>query len=291
MEIRILKYFLAIVRENNLSKAADSLYITQPTLSRQIASLEEELGTKLFVRGKKIELTEDGKLFFRRAEEIVQMVDKTEKEFLSSGNISGEISIGTGGLLAFEFIEKILTSLKMEYPNIKFNIYTNSADFLKERLDKGLLDFGLLLEPIEIEKYDFLRMMGKERWGLLVNTESELVKKSYITSEELKNISIITTNRLSLQKEFTNWLGYDYSELNIYGNYNLLLNAVDFVLDQSANILTIEGATKLFDKKQVKFIPLYPELSMTSVLVWKKYQPMSKVSKLLLEKIKYALKA
>lgn len=292
MEIRVLKYFLAVVQEENLSKAAEALFMTQPTLSRQIAALEEELGTTLFVRGKKLALTEDGVIFRRRAEEIVQMVEKTEREFSeSAANIGGTISIGTGGLYSFGSLTEIMNEFKAEYPNVQFEIYTNSADYVKERLDKGLLDFGLLLEPIDIEKYDFLRMSDLERWGLLVNADSDLAKKDYVTKDDLHDIPIITTNRMALQKEFSNWLGADFGELNVFGTYNLLINAAKLVRSGHANALTIEGAADLYNPKQMQFKPLYPELSMTSVLAWKKFQPTGKAVNKFLEKIKSAFKA
>ena len=292
MEIRVLKYFLAVVQEENLSKAAEALFMTQPTLSRQIAALEEELGTTLFVRGKKLALTEGGVIFRRRAEEIVQMVEKTEREFSeSAANIGGTISIGTGGLYSFGSLTEIMNEFKAEYPNVQFEIYTNSADYVKERLDKGLLDFGLLLEPIDIEKYDFLRMSDRERWGLLVNADSDLAKKEYVTKDDLHDIPIITTNRMALQKEFSNWLGADFVELNVFGTYNLLINAAKLVRSGHANALTIEGAADLYNPKQMQFKPLYPELSMTSVLAWKKFQPTGKAVNKFLEKIKSAFKA
>ena len=292
VEIRVLKYFLAVVREENLSKAAESLYMTQPTLSRQIAALEEELGTTLFVRGKKLALTEDGIIFRRRAEEIVQMVEKTEREFSeSAANIGGTISIGTGGLYSFGALTEIMSEFKEEYPNVQFEMYTNSADHVKERLDKGLLDFGLLLEPIDIEKYDFIRMKDKERWGLLVNADSDLAKKDYITKDDLHGIPIITTNRMVLQKEFSNWLGTDFGELNIFGTYNLLINAAKLVRAGHANALTIEGAADLYNPSEMVFKPLKPELSMTSVLAWKKFQPTGRAAGKLMEKIKSAFEA
>lgn len=292
MEIRVLKYFLTVVQEENLSKAAEALFLTQPTLSRQIAALEEELGTTLFMRGKKLALTEDGMLLRRRAEEIVRMVEKTEQEFVeSTENIGGTISIGTGGLYSFGALTNILNTFKADYPKVQFEFYTNNADYVKDRLDKGLLDFGLLLEPVDIEKYDFIRMKEKERWGLLVQAESPLASKEYITKDDLKDIPIITTNRMALQKEFTNWLGSDFGELNIFGTYNLLINAAKLVRAGVANALTIEGSVDLYDKQVMCFKPLYPELTMTSVWAWKKFQPSGKAANRLLERIKSAFKA
>lgn len=292
MEVRVLRYFLTVVQEENLSKAAEVLYITQPTLSRQISQLEEELGTVLFVRGKKLILTDDGILLRRRAEEIVQMIDKTEREFGEAENhIGGTISIGMGGLYSFGELTGIISEFKHNYPKVQFEFYTNSADYVKERLDKGLLDFGLLLEPVDIEKYDFIRMEVKERWGLLVQADSALAKKPYITKDDLKDIPIITTNRISLQKEFSNWLGTDFGELNIFGTYNLLINAAKLVRAGIANALTIEGSVDMYDTNIMVFKPLMPELTMTSVLAWKKFQPTSRAVNKFLEQVKSALKA
>lgn len=292
MDIRVLKYFLTVVQEENMSKAAEALFLTQPTLSRQISALEEELGTTLFMRGKKLVLTEDGMLLCRRAEEIVAMVNKTEREFSDADNkIGGSIAIGMGGLYSFGALTGILDEFKNKYPNVQFELYTNSADHVKERLDKGLLDFGLLLEPIDIEKYDFIRMADKERWGLLVQSTSPLANKEYVTKEDLTAIPIITTKRMALQKEFSNWFGNDFESLNIFATYNLLINAAKLVRAGIANALTIEGSVDMYNPELMVFKPLYPELAMTSVFAWKKFQPSSRAVNKLLEYVKSTLKA
>ena len=169
MEVRELKYFLTVIREENISRAAEVLNMTQPTLSRQMSQLEEELGSKLFLRGKRLVLTDAGVLLKRRAEEVVELMDKIECEFESDNEMGGIISLGSGGLIAMQELSLIMSDFRQRYPKLQFHIHTNSAEYLKERLEQGLLDFALLLEPVDVSKFDYIRMKSKERWGLLVN--------------------------------------------------------------------------------------------------------------------------
>lgn len=273
MDIRVLRYFLAVVREENISKAAEALHVTQPTLSRQMAQLEEELGVQLFVRGKRLALTDAGVMLRRRAEEVSQLMEKLEGEFQERDNVAGTISIGSGGLYSATLLPAILEDFRRKYPRVQYEFYTNSADNVKERLDRGLLDFGLLLEPIDIGKYDYIRMKEKERWGILMRAADPLAKKAYVTADDIRPLPLITTNRLSLQKEITNWLGVGLDQLNIFATYNIITNVAMLVDSGTAYALTIEGAVSLFEGTRMTFRPLYPELSMTSVLAWKKFNP------------------
>ncbi len=275
MELRVLQYFLTVVREENISKAAEVLHITQPTLSRQIGQLEEELGVQLFSRGRHLVLTEAGIMLRRRAEEIVELMDKIESELEEQSDIGGIISIGSGGLYSLKVFPEIMDNFKRKYPKVQYNLYTNNAEHIKERLDRGLLDFGLLLEPVDLGKYDYIRLKEKERWGILVRTDSELAEKEYITKEDLENIPLITSSRIEMQKEIANWLDNDFSKLNIFATYNIITNVAVLVTEGKASALTIEGAVNLFNPDILTFKLLYPELSMTSVLAWKKFQPFS----------------
>ena len=182
MEIRVLKYFLTVAREESITKGAEILHITQPTLSRQLMQLEEELRVQLFIRGKnKIILTDEGMLLRRRAEEIVDLVGRTEKEFDEHDNlIGGEIFIGAGETNAMHTLADLIKEFNKEYPQVKYNLYSGNADDIKERIDKGLIDIGLLTEPVNIEKYDFIRLPNKEAWGVLMQKDSPLAKKEYI---------------------------------------------------------------------------------------------------------------
>lgn len=289
MEFRVLQYFLAVVREENISRAAESLHVTQPTLSRQMAQLEEELGTPLFIRGKHLTLTDAGVMLRRRAEEVVSLMNKIESEFEEQNEVGGMISIGSGGLSAVEFLLPAMQSFRVKYPKVQFQFYTNSAEYVKERLDQGLLDFGLLLEPIDITKYDYLRMPAKEKWGLLLRTDHPLAEKDYITHDDLQSIPLITTDRLSLQNELQHWLGKPFSELDIFATYNIITNVAMLVNSGAASALTIEGAVNLFGSDKLTFKPLFPELSMTSVLAWKKFQPSFGASGKFLEYLKTML--
>ena len=273
MELRVLQYFLAVVREENISRAADVLHITQPSLSRQMAQLEEELGVQLFTRGKHLQLTDAGVMLRRRAEEVVALMEKIEREFEERSDVGGIISIGSGGLMALQTLSPVLESFRRKYPKVQYQIYTNNAEYVKERLEQGLLDFGILLEPVDIAKFDYIRMQCKERWGLLMRSDHPLAEKNYVEKEDLLSIPLITSDRLSIQKELESWLGNDFSSLNIFATYNIITSVAMLVNNGIACALTIEGAVNLFEGSRMVFRPLSPELSMTSVLVWKKFQP------------------
>lgn len=273
MEFRVLQYFLTIVREENISRAAEVLHITQPTLSRQMSQLEEELGVQLFIRGRHLALTDAGVMLRRRAEEVTILMDKIESEFEEKSEVGGVISIGSGGLLAMQSLTPVMESFRQKYPKVQYQLYTNSAEYVKERLDQGLLDFGFLLEPIDVTKFDYIRMPEKERWGLLMQVDHPLAKKDYILREDLFSVPLITSDRLSIQKELENWLGDNFSKLDIFATYNIITNVAMLVNEGVASALTIEGAVNLFESHRVVFKPLYPELAMTSVLAWKKFQP------------------
>lgn len=286
MELRVLQYFLAVVREENISRAAEVLHITQPTLSRQIAQLEEELGTPLFIRGRRLSLTDAGAMLRVRAEEVVSLVAKIEHEFAEKSEVGGIISIGSGGLMALQTLMPVLVQFQQIYPRVRYAFYTNSAEYTKERLDQGLLDMGFLLEPVDVEKYDYIRMKGKERWGLLVPAGHPLAGKESISKEDLFTVPLITSGRRSVQKELETWLGEDWEKLPVIATYNLITNVVSLVAGGHAAALTIEGAANFFEKDRMVFRPLAPELAFTAVLAWKKFQPHFSAASQLLEYIK-----
>ncbi|NZA37200.1 LysR substrate-binding domain-containing protein [Eubacterium callanderi] len=273
MEFKTLQYFLAVVREENISRAAEVLHITQPALSRYMSQLEEELGTQLFIRGRHLTLTDAGIMLRRRAEEVISLIEKIENEFEEQSEMDGLISIGAGGLNASRMLPPIIENFRQKYPKVQFHFYTNSAEHIKERIEQGLLDFGLLMEPIDVSKYDYIRMKEKEKWGLLMRVDSPLAVKPYITKEDLYGIPLMTTDRVSVQKEFENWFGDEIGKLDIFMTFNIITNAMMFVSSGLNYALTIEGAVNMFDKEQLTFRPLYPELSASSVLVWKKFHP------------------
>ena len=286
MELRTLEYFLAVVREENITRAADVLHVTQPTLSRQMKDLEDELGTQLFVRGKYLHLTEAGVMLRRRAEEMMQLRDQIEEDLQKQEELSGTIRIGSGGLASSSILSEVICHFKDRYPRVTFDFYTNSADHVRDRLDHGLLDFGFLLEPIDISRYDYLRMKEQERWGLLLRTDHPLAAQKAITKDDLLSIPLITTNRLSLQQEITHWLGDDVRKPQIIGTYNIITNIATLVNDGIAAALTIEGAVRLMEGERLTFLPLAPELTMTSVLAWKKMSSMNGAAGRFLETVK-----
>lgn len=223
MELRTLRSFLIVAREENITKAAAILHITQPSLSRQIMQMEEELGVKLFRRSKhSIILTEKGRLLKRRAQEVVELADKAERELSQNEEvISGEISIGCGETQNMEELTRSMVAFQEEYPEVVFDIYTATADDVKERMDNGFTDLGLLLEPVEITRYNFLRMPRKERWCVLLRKDSPLAEKSVITPADLQGQRLIMTKRKSVQNELENWLGKYYDQIKVVATSNL----------------------------------------------------------------------
>ena len=289
MEIRVLKYFLMVAREENITKAAALLYITQPTLSRQLIQLEEELGVKLFQRSKhRIVLTEDGMLLKRRAEEIVSLADKTEREFSQKDeNLAGEIAIGSGELQSSQFLSELMASFQRKHSQVYYDIYSGNSDNIKDRLESGILDIGLLVEPVDISRYEYIRLPVKEEWGALVPEDSELAVKKTVTPEDLINRPLIMTRRESLRKEIKSWFGKYSEEIETVGGGNLLYNMAAMAKSGMGIVVT----SKLnCTYEGLKFIPLSPRLELTTVLVWKRGQIFSPVASAFIEHIrKYLL--
>lgn len=277
MELRVLRYFLTVVREESITKAAEVLHITQPTLSRQLAQMEEDIGVKLFNRGtRKISLTDEGILLRRRAEEILSLVDKTEQELLEKEEqIEGKITIGCGEIQAVQILPKLFSSFNEKYPNVTFDIFTATADLVKEQMDKGLIDVGLLLEPIDIEKYDFIRLPIKEKWVVLMNPDDSLCKKDFVTPKDLVDVPLILPRRMRIQNELASWFGDYYKNLNVRFTSNLSTNGAIMVSKGLAYSVVIEGAVPFWDSNKIAYRPLLPSLTATSVLAWKRQQPFS----------------
>lgn len=270
MEIRVLQYFLAVAREENITKAAALLHITQPTLSRQLMQMEEELGVKLFRRGKhNILLTEDGMLLRRRAQEIVDLTEKTTKELRRREEaVSGEISIGCGETQNMKPLSKMIASFQQRYPDVSFNIYTAIADDVKERLENGLLDMGLLLEPVEVSRYHYIRMPLKEKWQVLMRTDAQLAKKQRITPEDLAGVPLIVAKRQSVRNELENWFGYDKEKLHVVSTCNLSHYNQSVMVESGVGMaLVMEFSC---NPNTLCLRPLEPEIESGCVMVWKK---------------------
>lgn len=272
MEFRVLKYFLMVAREENITKAAALLHLTQPTLSRQLMQLEAELGVKLFHRSKhSIILTEDGMLLKRRAQEIVSLSDKTVQELSHKEDmLSGEIAIGCGETKNMLFLSEQIKKFRQKYPLVQFSIHSAIADDIKERIEKGILDIGLLMEPVDVGKYEFIRMPQKEKWGILVRKDSELAAKESINPKDLTNVPLIMVKRELVKNELASWFGDYYEGLQIAATYNLILNAASMVERGVGVALCFDLGAAFYE--DLCFIPLAPTLETGSVLVWKKNQ-------------------
>lgn len=269
MELRVLEYYLMVAREENITKAAQVLHITQPTLSRQMMQLEEELGVRLFERGRhSILLTEDGLLLKRRAQELVELAQKTKKEFdREEGELTGEIGIGSGETRSVHFLGETAAAFHRRYPKVTFTLYSAMADDIKERLEKGLLDIGLLTEPVEISRYGLVRIPRKEQWGVVVPKDSPLAKKESVRPEDLIDVPLFISRREMVQEELANWFGDAFDRLTILGTYNLLYNAAVMVQDLGGVALCFRLGGSYED---TRFVPLSPRLETGSVVVWKK---------------------
>ena len=273
MELRVLNYFLMVAREENITKAARLLHITQPTLSRQLMQLEEELGVKLFHRSNhSIVLTDAGILLKRRAQELISLAEKTKREFRMESVLSGEISIGSGEYRCTKLLTEMIELFRRKYPLIQFDIYSGNSDNIKDQIERGSLDIGLLLEPVDIEKYDFIRFPVKEEWGVLVREESDLAKKEAVCAEDLAGEPLILTRRERVQNELKNWFGKYADQLEIAATGNLTYNMASLVQSGAGTFINLNLNCK-YDG--TRFIPLLPSLVSGTVLVWKKSQPYS----------------
>lgn len=274
MELRVLRYFLMAAREENITRAAELLHITQPTLSRQLMQLEEELGTRLFNRSNhSIQLTEDGMLLKRRAQELVQLADKVEREFQrGEEEISGNIAIGSGETSNMQELADMILEFQKKYPLVQYDLYTATADDIKEKLDKGLLDIGLLTEPVDIIKYNFIRMKRKETWGVLVRKDSPLAKKHEIHPEDLLDVPVFLAQRELVKNEIEGWFGDCYEQVHIAGTYNLINNAAVLVRKGIGVAFCFWLQTRFDD---LEYIPISPQIETGAVIVWKKAQIVS----------------
>lgn len=292
MELRVLRYFLTVVREGNITKAADILHISQPTLSRQLMELEEKLGTNLFVRGKRqIKLTDEGVLFDQRAREIIELADKTEREFMEQKNIiGGVISIGYGESMAALNLPEMIKAFSIKYPQVQYYLYSAYADDIKEKIDKGLIDIGLLQEPVEISKYDFIRLPQEEIWGVLMKKTDPLAQKESVTLKDIATFPLIISRRRIVQNEIANWFDDDYNKLHIFATYNLISNATVLVEKGLGYVVCIQGAVSIGEDSAICFVPFALKRTSRSVFIWKKNYIFSQVASLFIQDAKMLFK-
>lgn len=268
MELRVLNYFLAVAREENITKAAQMLHISQPTLSRQMMQLEEELGVKLFARSNhNIVLTEDGLLLKRRAQELIALADKTKRDFINKdAELSGEVAIGSGEFRSTRELAKIMVAFQKKHPLVQFRIYSGNADNIQDYIERGHLDLGVMGEPVDIRKYEFVSMPVREKWGVLVRRDSELSGKKQVQVEDLLNIPLVTASS-DLQGELAAWFGDSRDKVKIAATGNLLYNEAMLVENGMGAVLCIQLNCAY---ENLCFIPLYPAIEMRTALVWKK---------------------
>lgn len=292
MEIRVLRYFLAIAREGSITNAANILHVTQPTLSRQIHDLEDELGQKLFTRSShNIALTAEGMILRKRAEEIISMVDKTEAEFTSMEEaVGGDIYIGGGETDAIKFLAKVAKELHDTYPNVRYHLYSGNAQDVTERLDKGLLDFGVLVQPADLSKYDYLNIPAKDTWGVVMRKDSPLAEKKTIRKEDLIGLPLICSRQAISEErnknEFVQWFGEDFDRLNIVTTFNLVYNAAIMVDAGLGYAIAIDKIANTSENSNLCFKPLEPRLDSGLNIIWKKYQVFSSAAELFLERLR-----
>jgi DNA-binding transcriptional LysR family regulator len=295
MELRVLRYFLTVAREGSMTAAADFLHVTQPTLSRQLKDLEQELGKKLFIRSShSIVITEEGMLLRKRAEEIVEMVDKLEAEFSSmEETISGDIYIGGGETDAMRQIARVVKDLQLRYPHIRYHLYSGNEDDVTERLDKGLLDFGLLIQPADLSKYNYIDIPAKDVWGVVMRKDSPLAIKDTIQAVDLLNVPIICSRQAIKQNysknEFADWFGEDFDKVNGVTTYNLAYNAAIMVDEGIGYAITLDKIVNTSSDSNLCFKPLEPRLESGLNIVWKKHQVFSAATDLFLKEIQVKL--
>lgn len=287
MEFRVLRYFLAVAREESITGAAKILNVTQPTLSKQLMELEEELGKKLLIRGnRRITLTEEGVLLRKRAQEIMELVDKTESEISSKHEvISGDVYIGGGETDSIRLIAGVVRKLQEEHPHIQYHLYSGNAADVTERLDKGLLDFGVLIGTANIQNYDYLHLPTTDTWGLLMKKDSPLSHLDSIRPENLHDIPLICSRQALSGNEISGWFGNDFEKLNIVATYNLIYNAALMVEEGIGYALCLDKLVNTTSASDLCFKPLEPRLEAHLNIVWKKYQVFSNAAKQFLHKL------
>lgn len=292
MEFRVLRYFLTVAREGSITAAANSLHLTQPTLSRQLQDLEKELGQKLLIRGKyRVSLTPEGMMLRKRAEEIVDMVEKTEADFRAIKDIvGGDIYIGCGETDSMRHIAHVMKELQNQYPEIKFHIYSGNAEDVTEKLDRGLLDFGILIQPIDLSKYDNITLPDKDVWGVIAKKDSPIAKKQAVTLRDLTGVPLLASRQMSRKYSadsgFLDWFGEEFEKLNITATYNLVYNAAIMVDAGMGYAVTLDKLVNTTGNSNLCFKPLSPKLESGLDIVWKKYQVFSPAAKLFLDRLK-----
>lgn len=277
MDFRILRYFLNVAREQSFTKAAEQLHITQPTLSRQLASLEEELGVTLFTRsGRNITLTEEGLLLKRRALEILDLEERTLEELKSTeGIVEGTVTIGCGEFAVVETLAEICKNYQKKYPRVQIVLHTATADTISEMMNKGLVDIGLFMEPVDTQGLDHIRIMGSDHWVVGMRPEDPLAAKEFIEKNDLIGKPLILPERTGVQSELVNWFGRDFKKIRIAFTSNLGTNAGVMATCGLGYPVSIEGAARYWRKDLLVQRPLFPQIKANTVIAWRRNIPNS----------------
>lgn len=293
MELRVLQYFLAVAREQSISGAAESLHLSQPTLSTQLKNMEEELGKQLMIRGtkgsRKIVLTEEGMILRKRAEEILELVKKTEREIsLSDEQVAGDVYIGTGETDTVRIVARTIRTLQKEHPDIRFHISSGNSVYVMEQLDRGLIDFGILYDSQNLSKYDSVKIPDKDIWGVLMRRDSPLAQKDYIEPQDLWDKPLILSRQAAKGSLLADWMQKDFSKLTIAATYNLLFNG-SLMVDEGVGYAVCLDKIINTSGTNLCFRPLKPRIEAEAYLVWKKYQIFPKAAGIFLERLQKAL--
>ena len=291
MELRVLEYFLAVAREQTISGAAESLHMTQPPLSRQLQELEAELGKQLFIRGKRrITLTKEGMLLRKRAEEILSLVEKTRGEITTADeSVSGDLYIGGGETEGMRLLVRTVRLVQSRHPNIRFHFSSGDGYDVTDRLDRGLIDFGTLIEPIDISKYDYLRLPRPDTWGILLRTDHPLAGLDRIRPEDLRGIPVIASRQMAREDGLAGWLGGE--KLRVVATGNLVNTMVLAVEEGVGCLLTLDQLVDLTGTRALCFRPLEPKVESWMYLAWKKYQIFSNAAEIFVDTLKQQIAA
>jgi DNA-binding transcriptional LysR family regulator len=284
MESRLLRYFLAVAKAGNISRAADFLHVTQPTLSRQMKELEGKLGEKLFFRSNRgMTLTEKGLRFRKRAEEITDLAEKILADFRSSSQpLKGEIFIGGGESAAIRLIAKTAVAFSGRHPNVRYRLFSGNSGEVLERLERGLLDFGLLIGHETHSKYEYIKLPDSDIWGLLTRSDSPLATLDVVRSSDLRDIPLIVSKQALERNELREWFGPEAQNLNIVATYNLIFNASIMAREGLGHALCLDGLVNTSKNTGLSFKPFFPRVESSVTVVWKKYQRFSDAAELFL---------
>lgn len=292
MELRVLKYFITIAQEQNISRAAEIIHITQPTLSRQIIELEDELGVQLFERNRqnrKFILTDEGVRFYNYAVQITELSEKSIEEFrTNSSQISGKIYIGAGETKSLSCVADAFRKIRESHPKIEVSLFSSDAGTICERLDRGLCDFGVFIGFKSVEKYNHLTLPRKDRWGLITRKDNPLAKYKVIRRENLLEHyePFLFSAQAIKNRELLDWFGGSMEKYNLIGTYNLLYNASIFADEGICSCISLEGIASTTEESPLCFVPLEPPIYSEVYLAWKKDRELSKAAKVLLEEVK-----